>query len=208
MVQNVSFLYFPIKSSFNLNIKSFSLIPLLHLLPSHLLEVCSFSPLLGSILGCLRLGSSEAVVKMRDHVKVIHQEAFPGKMRVWGVGSGRRVEKSIKQSPTELLLETEEALSQSVLHQQKQTKSWVVYMPSVNNHWLLRPILPFFPRWKFPITSNSLCAGLKVLYKRSKYWLLGMKVLLRLVCKKVAERSGVTGVLLHQVHSESWRFCS
>lgn len=72
MVQHVSFLYFPIKSPFSLYVKPFSLNPLLYLLPSHLLEAYSLSPLLSSILGCLRLGSSEAAAEMRDHVKVIY----------------------------------------------------------------------------------------------------------------------------------------
>lgn len=69
MVQYVSFLYFPIKSPFSFYVKLFSLNPLL---PSHLPEAYSLSPLLGSILGCLRLGSSEAAAEMRDHVKVIY----------------------------------------------------------------------------------------------------------------------------------------
>lgn len=48
-----------------------------------------------------------------------------------------------------MLLETEEVLLQSFLHQQR-TKSWIVDTPAINNHWLLRPVPTFLPKMEIP----------------------------------------------------------
>lgn len=70
IVQNVSFVYVPQNISFE-SLHQSSLISLLHLLPSHILQAYSLSPPLGYILG-FRLGSSEAAADMSDHVEVIY----------------------------------------------------------------------------------------------------------------------------------------
>lgn len=150
VVQNVLgfFFYFPYQVSFQIACQArLSHFPPISLAPPHWRCVLSPRPSsqpLGSILGCLRWGSSDAAAEMMDRVKVIiYQEAFPGR----GIRKGGRGGYQAKSH--RVALREEEVILQSGLWSSSgrdEQGAGAVYILESSCHHFIRPTPTSLPR--------------------------------------------------------------